>query len=89
MNTPYPCPLLADAGRGTPLTVHVVLTPSEEVEHLRNQISDLQAEVLRLRQECSRAQNLFQGESILNLELLDLCREHGVPVRDVLKSRRR
>ena len=90
MSTPQ-CPFFAliGAGKGQPLTVHVVLTPSDDVVHLRNQVSDLQREVLALKQETARAQHLYQGESILNLELLDLCREHGVPVRQVLIDRRK
>ncbi len=89
MSTPM-CPFLAftGAGEGQPLTVYVVLTPSDDVEHLRNQVKDLQTQVLGLRQEASRAQMLYQGESIINLELLDLCREYNVPVRQVLKKRR-
>ena len=89
MSTPQ-CPFFAaEAGGGRPLTVHVVLTPSDDVIHLRNQVSDLQREVLALKQETARAQDLYQGESILNLELIDLCREHGVPVRQVLIDRRK
>lgn len=88
MSTPM-CPFLALAGEGQPLTLHVVLTPSDDVVHLRNQVSDLQREVLALKQEAIRAQNLYQGESVLNLELIDLCREHGVPVRQVLVDRRK
>lgn len=88
MSTPT-CPFLAKVGEGQPLTIHVVLTPSDDVVYLRNQVKDLQAEVLGLRQEVTRAQNLFQGESVINLELLDLCREYNVPVRQVLKNRRK
>lgn len=90
MSTPKGCPFSAHRrGRGShPLTIHVVLTPSDDVVHLRNQVKDLQREVLTLKQETIRAQNLYQGESVLNLELIDLCREHGVPVRQVLKDRR-
>lgn len=89
MSTPI-CPFLAAVtGEGQPLTVNVVLTPSDDVVHLRNQVSDLQREVLALKQETIRAQNLYQGESVLNLELIDLCREHGVPVRQVLLDRQK
>lgn len=88
MSTPQ-CPFLALVEEGQPLTVHVVLTPSDDVVHLRNQVSDLQREVLALKQETIRAQNLYQGESVLNLELIDLCREHGVPVRQVLIDRQK
>ncbi len=88
MSTPA-CPFLASAGEGQPLMIHVVLTPSDDVVHLRNQVRDLQAQVLSLRQEATRAQNLYQGESVINLELLDLCREYHVPVRDVVKNRRK
>lgn len=48
MSTPT-CPFLALAGEGQPLTLHVVLTPSDDVVHLRNQVSDLQREVLALK----------------------------------------
>ncbi len=90
MSTPT-CPFLGftGPGEGQPLTIHVVLTPSDDVVHLRNQVKDLQAQVLGLRQEVTRAQNLYQGESVINLELLDLCREYNVPVRQVLKNRRK
>lgn len=89
MSTPT-CPFLATgAGEGQPLTVRVLLTPSDEVVLLRDQVKELQAQVLTLKSEAARAQNLYQRESILNLELVDLCRAHGVPVRDALDSHKR
>lgn len=87
MSTPT-CPFLALAGEGHPLTVNVLLTPSDDVVGLRNRVSELEAQVLTLQQEAVRAQNLYQQESVLNLELIDLCREYHVPVRDALKKRR-
>lgn len=88
MSTPK-CPFLASVtGKGQPINLQVVLTPSEEVQSLRARIKDLEGQITAMRQEVTRAQNLFQAESVLNLELIDLCREHGVPVRQVLKDRK-
>lgn len=85
---PHFCPLSSIVGGRGSFKLEVVLTPSEELQHLQNQIRDLQAQVLNLKGELARVQNLYQYESIINLELLDACRENGVEVRSSLFQRR-
>lgn len=89
MSDPSVCPFSSPIGEGRGITIHVVLTPSEEVTSLRAQIATLQERNKTLHQELIRTQNLYQGECIINLELQDLCKEYHVPVRPVLKGRHR
>lgn len=87
MGTPF-CPLLADTvGEGAAPTLHILLSPSDELVALRNQLSDVQAQLLDLRQEFSRLEFLYRQEVIVNMELLDTCRAHGVKVRRSLFDR--
>lgn len=81
------CPFSFPSGEERGFTLHVVLTPSDEVTHLRAEIAALQDRLKALQQEVTRTQNLYQYECLINLELQDLCREYHVPVRDVLKGR--
>ncbi len=87
MSDPGVCPFLSPIGEGRGITLHVVLTPAEEVTRLQAEVLALQDRIKALQQELTRAQNLYQYECVINLELQDLCREHHVPVRNVLKGR--
>lgn len=84
------CPFLAGvalpAGEGRPLALHVTLTPSDEVQSLRAEVERLQAELSGLRAEYNRLEFRFRCEAAINLELTDLCREHGVPVREAMSK---
>ncbi len=86
--TSFSCPFSCEpAGEGVPLTVHVILTPSDEVQTLRAQLGDVQTQLLNLRQDFNRVEFWYRQEVLINTELLDLCREHGVPVRRSLFKR--
>ncbi len=71
--------LLSDlaAGKGA-IPLSVSLKEDEEVQRLREEISVLQARNSTLQIELDRAQYLFRCESILNNQLVDLCRQHGI-----------
>lgn len=71
--------LLAEclAGKGAiPLSISV--KEDEEVQRLREEVSELQARNCTLQIDLDRAQYLFRCESILNNQLVDLCRQHGI-----------
>lgn len=65
---------------GIPLKLEVSVTPSDEVQALRRQVSDLTSQVETLRKECNRASFLYRCETLINLQLSDLCKEHGVRI---------
>lgn len=72
--------LLSDvltAGKGA-IPLSISLKEDEEVQRLREEISDLQARNSTLQDELDRAQYLFRCESILNNKLVDLLRENGI-----------
>lgn len=79
----FSCPLFCGqpAGEGTPLIVHVVLTPSDEVQALRAQLADVQSKLLALQQDFNRVEFWYRQEVVINTTLLDLCREHGIKYR--------
>lgn len=81
-------PLIDSLGQGgTPLRVEVILTPSEEVMQLRQQIHDLQAQLDRLQQQYDRTEYLYRCEVLISLQLSDLCRAQGVNVPRALYER--
>lgn len=61
--------------------IEVILTPSDEVQRLRAEISRLEGELEKLRLETNRAQALYGQECVINLSLQDLLRENGIPFR--------
>lgn len=61
-----------------PITLHVVLTPSDEVTSLRDKISTLEVENLRLTKELKRCENNLMFEYQVNQKIVDYCREHGL-----------
>lgn len=81
------CPFFSPPGEERGITLNVVFTPSEEVTRLRDEILALQEQIKSLKAEVIRAQNLYQYECIINLELQDLLDEHHIPFRQVLKGR--
>lgn len=87
------CPLrtLLDPEGAAPrpvMTLDVRLTDSAEVTALRNQLSDVQAMVLSLRAELDKVTLLYGSESRLCNELVDICRDYGIPLRDVFQRHR-
>lgn len=71
---------LAEAVSSGPLNVAVCLTDAQEVIALQQEVEALRASLEAERAHRIRAERLFADESYLNNELIDLCREHGVPV---------
>lgn len=66
--------------------LEVVLTPSDEVVSLREQVKQLAGERDYLQQEYNRIELLYRSECVINLELQDLLKEHGISYREVLKQ---
>lgn len=63
-----------------PLRVEVSLTPSDEVQALRQQLSEASLQLKELEQRVNRAEYLYRCETIINLRLTDYCRAHGFQV---------
>ena len=66
--------------------LELVLTPSDEVVSLREQVKQLTGERDYLQQEYNRIELLYRSECVINLELQDLLKEHGIAFREVLKQ---
>lgn len=69
--------LLAGAGE-TPIRLEVSLTPSERVQELEEQVIALTSDLASLRRQFDRAEYLYRCEVMINTQLLDFCREHGI-----------
>lgn len=74
-------------GSGSPLRLDVRVTPSDEVVALRDELRDLRRELSELRTAYDRLELNFRGECIINLELQDLLREHGISFRGAISGR--
>lgn len=61
--------------------LHVFLTPSDEVNQLRNQISELNSKLLEMKRKFDSLEYSYRCESLVNMELVDLCWEHGIRYR--------
>lgn len=83
--SPLSC-LIGGAG-GRPLEVNVHITPSDEVQELRTRLADLQKRVDSLQADYNRVEYYYRCESLVNMELIDLCRKHGVEVRTSMLHR--
>lgn len=70
-----------------PLRVDVSLTPSDEVQQLRQQVSDITLRLSELETQFNRTEYLYRCETIINLRLQDFCREHGLKVPRQLLGR--
>lgn len=70
-----------------PLTVAVTLEPSDEVKALRARVAALEEETARLKAERDRVEYKYRCEVVVNGELVDLCRAHGVAFRPALNQR--
>ena len=79
------CPLsfalapILTGGGGSPLKVEVSLTPSDEVNALRSQVSELQARVAELQRDFNKVEYRYRCEVMLNLQLQDIMAVAGVP----------
>ena len=83
--SPLSC-LIGGAG-GRPLEVNVHITPSDEVQKLRDSVADLQKRLESLQADYNRVEYYYRCESLVNMELIDLCRKHGVEVRPSIFQR--
>lgn len=66
----------------------VTYTPSEELKALRGEVEELKAQLDELRAQLNRVELMYAAESLINGELQDLLREHGIPYRDAIKQYR-
>lgn len=65
----------------------MVLTTSDEVLSLREQVKVLTEQLGRLQADYNRVEFRYRCECVVNMELQDLLKENGIPYRDVLKQR--
>lgn len=73
--------LLAEclAGKGA-IPLSISLKEDEEIKRLKAENEALQSRVDTLQAELNRAQYLFRCESMVNNQLVDLCRDHGIKI---------
>ena len=67
-----------------PIEIHVRLSPDDEVLALRARVAELEAQAEAARAERDRLEYKYRCESLINTELIDLCKREGVPFRDCL-----
>lgn len=67
--------------------LEVVLTTSDEVLALREQVRVLTEQLGRLQADYNRVEFRYRCECVVNMELQDLLKENGISYRDVLKQR--
>ena len=65
----------------------MVVTTSDELLDLRKRVKYLTDELARRQGEYNQVQLKYISESIINTELQDLLRSHGIPYRDAIKKR--
>lgn len=70
-----------------PLEIHVRVSPDDEVLALRAKVAELEAKLAEETARADRAEYRHRCESIVNQELVDLCRAHGVRYRPALDRR--
>ena len=68
-------------GMTFPSEIRVRLVSDEEVLNLRREVQALTARLEGLQAEYDRLEYRYRCECIVNMELVDLCHAHGVPVR--------
>ncbi len=70
-----------------PLEVHVTLRTDDEVQALRARVAELEAALEAERAAYRRVEYKYRCESIINQELVDLCRASNVKLRPGLGRR--
>lgn len=80
-------PQLLTALGGLPLKVDVTVTPSDEVQALRKQVSDLTLQLSDLQAKYNRVEFLYRCETLVNARLVDMCHDKGIKVPPSLYSR--
>lgn len=85
---PFTAPLSFILGQGSaPLKVEVSVTPSDEVQHLRSQVQDLQTQLNTMQARYNRVEYLYRCETLINSQLIDLCKDRGFTVPKRLYER--
>lgn len=74
-------------GEGTMEELKIYLEDSGRVKDLEARVAGLEGENASLIAEVRRLEFKFRCESIVNAELVDLCRAEGVDIRPALKRR--
>lgn len=69
-----------------PLEIHVRVSPDDEVLALRAKVAELEAQGAEYKARADRAEFRYRCEVLINQELQDLCRAHGVDFRRRLKT---
>lgn len=70
-----------------PLVIHVRVSPDDEVIALRGRVAALEGELAAAKAALDRVEYRYRCEVVVNTELLDLCRAHGVRYRPGLEQR--
>ena len=70
-----------------PLEIHVRVSPDDEVLALRARVAELEAEAAQRDRAYKDLEFRFRCETLINTELVDLCKAHKVPFREALKAR--
>lgn len=78
--------LIDRVGEGE-LRVSLAVTDAQEVLELRNRILDLEAENARLSESVRSLEYQYRCECLINMELVDLCRDNGIKIRRPLVGR--
>lgn len=79
--------LIGRVGDGLPINLAVSVCDAQEVTDLKQQVSDLTAELARREEQLNRTEYLYRCEVLVNAELCDLCKRHGVKVRPSMFNR--
>lgn len=65
----------------------IYVEDARRVRDLETRVAALEGENAALMEEVKRLEFKYRCESVVNLELTDLCRSHGVDFRPALKRR--
>lgn len=79
--------LIGRVGDGLPINLSVSVCDAQEVLDLKQQIEALQSRLSKTEEELNRAEYLYRCEVIVNTELCDLCRSHGIKIRPSMFNR--
>lgn len=65
---------------GDPIEIRVVYRNDDYVKELEQRLRDMEA-------RANRAEYMYRCETLINTELQDLCKQHGISYRAALKAR--
>lgn len=78
----------SERGSSQVIKFHVIFTPSDELQALRGEVEALKAQLADLQAQQNRLDLLYRSECLINMELQDLLRENKIPYRDAIKQYR-